>query len=69
MALDAAAGSSSLFKAAAELIDSIIGKQVDLGLVQWLSHVKLLAAAMTPAAAAAAARRRWSAALKMELVS
>ena len=34
VALDAAAGTSGLFKSAAELFDSIIGKQVDLGLVR-----------------------------------
>ena len=65
VALDAAAGTSGLFKSAAELIDSIIGKQADLGLVLVNAGVaggghrvaRLAAATATDGVATLAARR------------
>ena len=65
VALDAAAGTSGLFKSAAELIESIIGKQADLGLVLVNAGVAGGGHRDRPSHAA----RRWPRPLKIELVS
>ena len=65
VALDAAAGTSGLFKSAAELIESIIGKQADLGLVLVNAGVAGGGHRDRPSHAA----RRWPRPLKIELLS